>query len=285
MIGPDGARILAARQMIEAAPHRAVAAHQLAQLQLLQLADGAEPVLLQHLREGLADAPDQRHRLGGEERDRLRLADDGEAARLLEVGGDLGEELAIGEPDRDGDADLVLDLAGETGEHEGRRAAVQPLRALEVEKGLVDRDRLDQRGERLHHGADLAPDRDIFLHVRLDDHRFGAGFQRLEHRHCRAHAVDARDVAGGRDDAAFPAADDHRPVAQLRPVALLDRGVEGVAVDMGERQAIELAMAREPRAPAAVAAPAGLLLETEAVAAEPRLRIIDKHGHIDGFVQ
>ena len=131
---------------------------------------------------------------------------------------------------------------------------VQPLRAGKVEECLVDRDRLDQRRQRLHHGAHLAADADIFLHVGRDDDRLGTGFQRLEHRHRRAHALDAGDVAGGRDDAAFSAADDHRLVLQLGIVALLDRRIEGVAVDMGEMQAAELGMPNQPRAAAGLAA-------------------------------
>ena len=132
--------------------------------------------------------------------------------------------------------------------------AVQPLGAGKVEKRLVDRERLDQRRQRLHHGAHLAADADIFFHVRRDDDRLGAGVQRLEHRHGRAHALDAGDVAGGRDDAALAAADDDRLVLQRRIVALLDRRVEGVAVDMGEMQPVELRMPDQARAAAALAA-------------------------------
>jgi hypothetical protein len=171
---------------------------------------------------------------------------DGEAARLFQVGRDLGEELAVGEPDRDADADLGLDAPRELRQHERRRAAMQPLGSGEVEEGLVDRDRLDQGRQRLHHGAHLAADMDVFVHVGLDDHGFGAGLQRLEHRHGRAHAADPGDVAGRGHDAAPAAADDDRPVAQFRPVALFHRRVEGVAVDMGQREGIELAVAREP---------------------------------------
>ena len=47
-------------------------------------------------------------------------ADHREAARLLEVRGDLGEELVVRQADRDGDADLRLDPRREPGE---RRAA------------------------------------------------------------------------------------------------------------------------------------------------------------------
>ena len=58
-----------------------------------------------------------------EERQRLGAADDGEAARLVEVRGDLGEELVVAEPDRDGDAELALDPLLEAGER--RRPAAR----------------------------------------------------------------------------------------------------------------------------------------------------------------
>ena len=80
-------------------------------------------------------------------------------------------------------------------------------------------------------------DRGIFLHVRPDDGGVRAQPPRLEHRHRRAHAEGARDVAGGQHDAALAAADDHRLVGERGIVALLDGGVEGVAIDMGDRRA------------------------------------------------
>jgi len=70
------------------------------------------------------------------------------------------------------------------------------------------------RRQRLHQRADFAPDTDVFFHVWRDHHGFRAQFERLEHRHGRAHALDAGDVAGGGDDATPAAADDHRPVLQ-----------------------------------------------------------------------
>ena len=235
------------------------------------------PSRFERCREGLADAPDQRHRLRGEERRRLGLADHRKAARLRHVGRDLGEELAIGQPDRNGDADLPLDVAWRTARAPAPAASVQPLGAGEVEERLVDRERLDQRRQRLHHRAHLAADADIFFHVRRDDDRLGAGFERLEHRHRRAHALDAGDVAGGRDDAALAAADDHRLVLQFRIVALFDRRIEGVAVDMGEMQPVELGMADQPRAAAAPRnARPGRRCSGQAVAAETVLRIVDR---------
>ena len=70
-----------------------------------------------------------------------------------------------------------------------------------------------------------------------------AELARLEHRHRRMHAEGARDVAGGRDHAALAAADDQRLVGERRVVALLDRGVEGVAIDMRDRRARSIARA------------------------------------------
>ena len=112
----------------------------------------------------------------------------------------------------------------------------------EVEERLVDRQRLDQRRGRQHQPAHLLARTADISPCRADDDRLRAELQRLEHRHGRADAVDAGDVAGGRDDAAVAAADDDRLVAQAGVVALLDAGIEGVAVDMGDGEVGELGM-------------------------------------------
>src|SRR3546814_8930635 len=57
------------------------------------------------------------------------------------------------------------------------------LGAREVEEGLVDGQRLDQRREGQHALADRAPGLGVFRHLGADDHRVGTGLQRLEHRH------------------------------------------------------------------------------------------------------
>ncbi len=135
-----------------------------------------------------------------------------------------------------------------------RGEAVQACGAGKIEEGFVDRQRLDERREVEHARAHLAPGGGVFRHVR--PHHLGVGAQppRLEHRHRRAHPVGAGDVAGGGDDAAVAAADDQRLVAQCRIVALLDRRIEGVAVDMGNGEARELGMAHEARRAAGGAA-------------------------------
>ena len=136
----------------------------------------------------------------------------------------------------------------------GRAHAVQPLGAGKIEKGLVDRQWLDQRRQLEHALAHLAADGDVFRHVRLDDHGRGAAALGLEHRHRRSDAVGSRDVAGGRHHAALSPADDHRLVGDRGIVAFLDGCVKGVAIDMGDGEHVKFRMARDPRRGAARAA-------------------------------
>src|SRR4029077_12220314 len=106
-------------------------------------------------------------------------------------------------------------------------------------------------------GANLESDRAVFCHVGSDDHRVRARLERLEHWHGRADAVEPRDVAAGEHDAAMSAADDHRPVEQLWMVSLLDRRIEGVAIDVGEGEFGELGVLDKTRRSALDAAPLG----------------------------
>jgi hypothetical protein len=73
---------------------------------------------------------------------------------------------------------------------------------------------------------------------------------RLEHRHRRAHPIGARHVAAGQHDPALAAADDHRLVGKRGVVALLDRGIEGVAINVRNRERVKLAVTDELWRPA-----------------------------------
>ena len=88
----------------------------------------------------------------------------------------------------------------------------------------------------------------------LTTDRLGAGLERLEHRHGRAHAIGPGDIAGGRDHPALAAADDHRLVQQGWVVALLDGRIERVAIDMRQTQGVALGVAQQPRRAAGGAA-------------------------------
>ena len=59
------------------------------------------------------------------------------------------------------------------------------------------------------------------------------------------HAVGAGDVTAGGDHAPVAAADDYRNVAQLRAVAFLNGGVEGVAVEMGDGETVEFLVPKD----------------------------------------
>ena len=76
---------------------------------------------------------------------------------------------------------------------------------------------------------------------------WGQSFERLEHRHGGAHAVGARHVAGGRDDPALAAADDHRLVGEARVVPLLHRREERIAIHMGDGEAVALPVPEQAR--------------------------------------
>ena len=105
----------------------------------------------------------------------------------------------------------------------------------------------EDRPDRLAHALVLG-------HVRRDHRAVRAQLQGLEHRHGRADAEGAGHVAGRDDDAASAGmADDQRLAGELRPVALLDGGIEGIAIDVGDAEALDLRMGEEPRAAAPAA--------------------------------
>ena len=89
----------------------------------------------------------------------------GETARLVEIRGEFRQKLAVAEADRNRHADLRFDLAGEARERFGRARAVGSVAAGQIEKRLVDRQRLDQGRELEHSGADFAANARIFGHV------------------------------------------------------------------------------------------------------------------------
>ena len=87
---------------------------------------------------------------------RFGLADDREAARLLQLGGQLGQELVARETDGHGDADLALDAGGDQRQRLGGRRGLGAVVVGEVEIGLVERNRLDDGCGCAEDGADVA---------------------------------------------------------------------------------------------------------------------------------
>src|ERR1700716_2838072 len=125
------------------------------------------------------------------------------------------------------------------------------FRRRHAQKGLVERDRLDQRrplGEELH---DRVGRLFVSLTVAGDEDRVGAEPTGGLERHGGMHTEGARLVRGrGHDTAvARSAADDERLAAVLGVIALLDRRVEGVEIAVQDGASLDQGAAHATRAP------------------------------------
>ena len=149
------------------------------------------------------------------------------------VGGELGDELAVADAGRRGQPALLADSAADVLGDRPRAAEAVPVLG-DVEIGLVEAQRLDQIGIVGEDRADLPADLAIDVEPRLDEDQVGTRPLGRDRRHRRPHAERARLVARRRDYPAMPAADRHRLAPQRRIVALFDRRVEGVHVDMDD---------------------------------------------------
>ncbi len=184
----------------------------------------------------LGDRPDAADRAHGQVAQTAMHVGGGEladAGRLVQAGGQLGQQL--GGPDADGAGDgvrvvdLLLDAVGD-----GARRAEQPPAAGDVEVGLVDGRHLDEVGVLLQEIDQGPVDGEVGLHVDGQEHPVRAEPLGLRDGQRAVHPVHARLVGAGRDHAASSAlaADDHRQAAQLGAARLLDRGEEGVHVEV-----------------------------------------------------
>ena len=135
----------------------------------LQIADGVRAAGLQPSCRGLADAVDLAHRQRCQKRLGLAGADHGEAARLVQFGRELGQELVGGQADRNGDPDLALDPVGDRRQGFGRGRGLGAPFVGEIQIGFVERDGLDGRGGAEHDRADLGADGLVLGHVGRDD--------------------------------------------------------------------------------------------------------------------
>ena len=155
---------------------------------------------------------------------------------LGEVAGELGDELGRAHSHRRRETGLGAHAFADRRSHLDATSEVA-ARATDVEEGLVERDRLHQRRERLqdshHRTARVA----VRVEAGREEHTVGAGTARACHRHRGVHAEPAGLVARRGDHAArAETADDHRASAHRGVGELLDRRVERVEVDVQDRR-------------------------------------------------
>ena len=158
------------------------------------------------------------------------LADTG---RLVEAGGQLGQQFRGPDADGAGDAVGVVDLLLRA-QGDGARRPEQPPAAGDVQISLVDGGHLDEIGVLAEQLDEVAVHGHVGLHVDGEEHAPRAEALGLEDGHGAVHAEGARLVRTRGDDtaAAVLAADDHRQAAQLGAPRLLDRSEEGVHIEV-----------------------------------------------------
>jgi hypothetical protein len=148
--------------------------------------------------------------------------------------GHLGEELGPGDADGDRQTDPVAYLSPQV-RGDFHRCARHPSEPGDVEKRLVDRQWLDQRGGVPKDLENRPAGLRVRRHSGRHHDRLRAQRRGLTSAHRGAYPVRLGLVAGGKHDAA---AHDHRAAAQRGVVTLLYRGVERIEVgvqDAGRR--------------------------------------------------
>ena len=212
------------------------------------VADGAQAVAGQHVDGGLAGPPEGVDRQRVQEREGPPGRDDQQAVRLAAGRGQLGQELAGGDADGQGQPGLPADPVPQQ-PGRGHGVAEQRPRPADVQEGLVEREWLDQRGDALEDAHHRGRDPPVGGEVGRDGHRLGAQAAGSGHRHGVAAAERPR-LIGGRGDHPAPAgpADQQRAAPQGRVLLHLDAGVEGVQVGVEDPQPVGLAGLQRPPA-------------------------------------
>ena len=198
---------------------------------LRHLADRADAVVVQLGGRDLSDAPQS---LDGERVQEFELC----IGRNLQqpIGfrhstGHLGEELGAGDANGDVESHFVAYPLTQPDGDVDRRAR-NTTQATDIQKGLVDREALDQRRRLFEHVEDRSARRGVGRESRLDHDGLRTGLTGPETAHRRPHPERLGLVTGRQH---HTATDDHRPPAQLRVVPLLDGGEERVEVGMQDR--------------------------------------------------
>jgi hypothetical protein len=236
VVGGHPARVLATREPLQLGalglPDDPL---QRPQVGVGQLPHRAVPVGGQAL-DGLRPrAPEVRHGQGTQAVPDLRSGPVQQAVRLGLGRQQLGHGLRRPHAHRAGEVELRPDVGADP-VPDGAGVTEQPDGTCDVEEGLVEGQRLDQRRVGAQDGHHRPRSLAVALEVAADDHQFGAQAAGPHHRHRAVDPEASGLVRGSGDDpSASLAPHDHRPSLQRRIVPLLDGGVEGVHVDVQDR--------------------------------------------------
>src|SRR5262249_21733302 len=148
--------------------------------------------------------------------------------RLAVIAGQFGEELVGRHADRGDQISLGFDSAFELLSNIGG-GAEQALATADIEKRLVQAQRLDKRREGTKNLPNLLADVRVMLHPDRQEDAVRAQLLRSRRGHGAVHAKLASFVGSGTNHAApLDAADDDRFAAQGWIVTLFDGRVKGV---------------------------------------------------------
>ena len=158
--------------------------------------------------------------------------DDAETIWFAIVGCHFGEEFVVRDTSRGNEvelgADALFDFAGNVdGEFDAR------LVVGDVEKRLIERDRLDKVGVGVEDFVDLGRDLFVDLHSTRHEDEVGAELFSFYGRHSRTDTEAARFVASSRHNTTHIAVAYGDGFAlKFGVVSLLHRGIEGIHIDM-----------------------------------------------------
>ena len=179
-----------------------------------------------------SDAGDLAGRQGPDTPANVIATDQGDTARFVEVGGDLGDQLVWRDTDRAAQPGRIENMLLQCqGEFAGLR-----FQRCQIEIDLVDAAVFDRIGHLPDCSLELARDHAVALEIDRQKDAVRAFSRRNRQWHARVDAECACFIRGGRHHAAAgritTPADGHRAAAQVRTAQQFDRRVKGIHVEM-----------------------------------------------------
>ena len=169
--------------------------------ELGDLGDRRDAVRMQLVGGDRAHPPQSPHRQRVQEFQLVIRRYQQQPVRFSFLAGDLGEELRAGHPDGDGQTDPFAHVGAQL-RADLYRCAGNPEQSADIEKGLVDRERLHDRRAIAKHLEHRVAGLGVGAHARRHHHGVRAHPPRLRAAHRGAHAVGLGFIACRQHDAA-----------------------------------------------------------------------------------